>query len=304
MIDGEIPTYISGLYKIGGGPFLTSIRLLMDSDPDDRFFRTMTPEAYLAYTEDNGVFNIRSSACAAPPKLVLEFLQMVIFGREDAPSDLRDALPDLDNANGFFGYGVACLKQDYLKLEYSLHLAELYLRLRLECLSSLPHSSIIDEIASSMLDQSGWLFGIGKKIFDAERLCSPDVLLLRRHEAQIKSAMNVVQRELRDLSWNVEWSSLAVAGQGEPGDGVMSKWSCRLGVGSSDIPIDMAVGRALSSFGADLLSLESYFLKAFTDIQAEINESLGWASPESLSRDMLSKGTEGPSIGELAAFTL
>jgi hypothetical protein len=267
--DGELSPAVAALYKIGGGPFLTSARMLLDPAEGAPSYRDhVSPAAYLRYTEEHGVFNIADGACAAPPRLVLDFFGNVMHGFAQDPPALAVLVPEIEDEEAFFHYARLCVVQDYIKIHFALGCGTLYAEL-LRLIPGGPGSERGRRAAHAATEGFGWLFGIGRQIFDRRVLESADAGLLERHAARLRRATATVRTEIDEV---------LAAGGGDEGRAP----GYRL--------VDLEPGCEPAT---KLLALEHSTRAMLVSIESEIAASLGWRASD-LTEDAFVRGSEAP----------
>lgn len=316
--SGNIPSYLSTMYKVGGGPFLASIQMLMTGNSDSiDFCRLFLPDEYLRYVEDNGVFNVNEGACPAPPSFVTDFLSFLICGPEVTSPGYTfeeneafrngslDAIPEIDDDDRFFSYAMSVLKQDYLKIVFALNLASAYLRLRSMMLrGEMPNAQLfVDEIGYRIVAKSGWLFGIGKRIFDASTVLHFDERVLSNHINKLSMAGNAVYDELIDLGETTNGPSWRLEFPREAWRDVSLYIEKRLGLLPRYELEHIQTRVLLAEYISHTLWLERTFHSRFSRLQAEIDEHLGWGQSD-FTRDIMEKGAEVPLPTKIALIYL
>lgn len=159
---------IAAAYKMGGGPFLTSALYLADQGTSaEDYFKAMNPQEYLGFTVNSGAFVINGHACAAPPKIVFDFLKKIDSGFSSyADKKLEDIQYQkvAENIDDFMDYSLLACLQDYVKIKYAATAAALAAEYVL--LASDRGENIKDACAAFAHWANGgsWLFGIRRRM--------------------------------------------------------------------------------------------------------------------------------------------
>lgn len=278
VLNGDLSVIVSTLFKIGAGPFLTSAQILVDARPGAFHYREkITPEEYLRYTEDRGIFNIDidNGTCAAPPRLILDFLGSVMHGFAEEPEPVDSAISDLINESSFFRYASLCLMQDYMKIAFTLKIGAIYADLVAGMVKDPQRGLKVGEIVAG---EAGWIFGIGQPVFDSSIFTSMDPGKLSEHAKHLRRVAATVELEISEIETSI---------------GLKNRFSFTERSGSSQTyTMD---GRAAAT---ELLALERFMRLTFDGLEGLIADSLGWGVTPISDQDFM-RGSEIPHFSSI-----
>lgn len=257
VLNGDISIVVATLFKIGAGPFLTSAQMLVDARPGSFHYRDkITPEEYLRYTEDHGIFNIDidNGTCAAPPRLILEFLENVMHGFPEEPQSVDLTISELVNESAFFRYASLCLIQDYIKISFALKIGAMYSDL---ISGMLDDSQRALKVGGIVAGGAGWIFGIGQSAFDKSILMSLNSGRLNEHAMHLRRVAAIADLEISEIE-----TSMGLSIRCADTDGAGSNPTCTMGD---------------SAFVTELLAMERSMRLKIDGLEKQIADSLGWS---------------------------
>lgn len=276
--DGELAPALAAAYKMVGGPFLTSIKLIGERDGQGRrsFFATCSAQDFRRLSEQRKTFNLRGATCAASPKLVDAFLARIITLPELGERRLSQTeVGSLDDPAGFMSYALLCLLQDYSKILFAAEVGQIYASMMKHCAVD-GNESDIEALVQTIGSKAGWLFGVAKSIFPVTIYGATDKLTqdqIEQHLLFLRAMKSDVALELADVRASCE---------GIVGPTTLdSQWN-----------EEPAAISCIDRAGQTAMQIERQFLFIFHTIQTGIDQVLGWAAPQPLSAKDLRRGAE------------
>lgn len=116
--DGDLPPLECAFFTLGVGPFMVLRALIQKGDLSGMTLPPQTSEAYYEVADSSGsLVTPAGKGCAGSPKLIREFLDVVMNGTYAKPLTSPEALRVMNSIepwDSFYGYGLAASRLELL----------------------------------------------------------------------------------------------------------------------------------------------------------------------------------------------
>lgn len=270
--DGQVPLDVAGIYKTVSGILMTVEHMLARGMSGES---VLSSEAFVEYTNAQGIFEGPHGVCAAPPHLLLKAVATVLEGGSSSgdagDARLRELLPDVDC---FLRFAARATQLDLAKQLFRLRSLCVHARLA-SAVENLSFSTPAAIAAREVVARS-FTLATSKGAFFAPLL----VPAAAAHLAGLleylpsESAMLGAFDEGETTAGSIEWPADSTAAP----DDVVTRTLNGTREGADALPVELRslVLRA----AAETVRLERSALASFTALHARVDASVGRACSE------------------------